>query len=73
MEAHFAVHFMIRKGLGPEYKEKVIEVGLDDIEPDTSDAELKSMAKLEAESYLSKSEDYPLYGKNWYVGEILRT
>jgi hypothetical protein len=61
----YAVHFEIRKGLGPDYFPKTIFIGLDDIDPDLSNSEIKALAKNEAEQQLKQTEDYLQYGKNW--------
>lgn len=54
MERHFAVHFSVRKGLGPEWREKIIEVGFDDIEPHVQEWEIIDMAKAEAKAELHR-------------------
>lgn len=64
------VEFTIRKGLGPDTFIKVITVGLDDLDPEISDTEVRSMAIWEAERELYRSEDYHLYGKNWILNEV---
>lgn len=66
----FEVLFSIRKGLGPDWFDKNISVGFDDLPNDLTKYELREMAKIEAESFLYKSEDYFLYGKNWVLKEI---
>lgn len=66
----FEVLFSIRKGLGPDWFDKNISVGLDDLPDGFSEAEIINMAKIEAEQYLYKSEDYHLYGKNWIFKEV---
>lgn len=66
----FEVLVSIRKGLGPEWKDKYISVGIDDIPKDVSEYSIKQMAKDEAEKQLYRSEDYTYYGKNWVVKEV---
>lgn len=68
----FNIEFSIRKGLGPDWFDKNISVGLDDLPEDLTDKEIENMAINEAESYLYKSEDYPLYGKNWFIKEVYK-
>lgn len=66
----FNIEFSIRKGLGPDFFQKTISIGLDDLPADISEFEVKEMAKQEAERELYNSEDYPWYGKNWAVVNI---
>ena len=66
----FAVHFLIRKGLGPEWVPKTIFVGLDDIEPEMEEYEIRAWARENAESVLRNTEDYPVYGKNWIYKDM---
>ena len=66
----FAVHFLIRKGLGPDWISKTIFVGLDDIDHEMSEADIRQWARSEAESILYKSDDYPVYGKNWIYKDM---
>jgi len=73
MTVEFAVHFLIQKGLGPEMVPKTIFIGFDDIDAELSDAELKAMAKADAERSLYHSDDYRVYGKNWVYKDIERT
>lgn len=54
MDAHFVFHYSVMKGLGPEWTDKLIEVYLDDLEEDTSNDVLQSMAKWEAERQLTE-------------------
>lgn len=44
MEYIFQIHWKLRKGLGPEWVDKVSEIGLDDLPPDTTYEEAKAMA-----------------------------
>ena len=44
MEYIFQIHWKLRKGLGPEWVDKVSEIGLDDLPPETTYAEAKEMA-----------------------------
>jgi hypothetical protein len=69
-EVNYAVHFSIRKGLGPEFMPRTVFVGLDDIPQDVSDAEVKDMVLRDAESQLMNTEDYPVYGKNWIYRDM---
>lgn len=72
MMASFYVTVMIRKGLGPEFVTRNLEVGFDDLEEDVSDGQLRQMAIAEVDSMLRKSIDYPHYGKNWRITYIER-
>lgn len=72
MEAYFAVHFILRKGMGPEHVPHLVNVGLDDIDPGTTEEEIREMVLLDAESQLRKTEDYPVYGKNWIYKDMER-
>jgi predicted KAP-like P-loop ATPase len=66
----FAVHFLIRKGLGPDWFAKTIFVVFDDIDHETTESKLRQMARHEAESIMERSEDYLVYGKNWIYKDI---
>lgn len=69
----FAVHFMIRKGMGPDSFKKTIFVALDDLEPDMTEQEIKDLAISQAEGELYKNDDYKVYGKNWTLVDFERT
>ena len=69
----FAVHFQIRKGLGPDMMPKTIFVGLDDLDPEENELTIRKMAIDDAESQLYKTDDYPVYGKNWVFTDIQET
>ena len=43
----FIFHYKLRKGLGPEFIEKVEDVALDDLPSELSEYEIKEMAKSE--------------------------
>lgn len=66
----FNVLFSIRKGLGPEWLDKYIVVAFDDLPEDTSEWDVRQMARNEAELRLYNSDDYPVYGKNWTFKEV---
>lgn len=66
----FEVFFSIRKGLGPDWFDKIISVGLDDVPKDMSELSIRKMAIDEAEKQLYTSEDYRAYGKNWILKEV---
>jgi hypothetical protein len=66
----YAVHFNVRKGLGPEWESKTIFVGLDDIDHEMSEAEIRQLARSEAETQLFNTDDYLIYGKNWIYKDI---
>lgn len=66
----FAVHFSIRKGLGPEWTDKTVFIGLDDIHFETSESEIRQLARQDAERSLYHSDDYSVYGKNWIFKTI---
>jgi hypothetical protein len=51
----FNVLFSIRKGLGPDWFDKNIPVGLDDLPEELSENEIRQMARAEAERYLCKN------------------
>ena len=72
MTREFAVIVLIYKGLSrTESFQKTIFVGLDDLPADMSDNEIKDYAVRDAEEQLRKSEDFPLYGKNWEIIEVI--
>ncbi len=57
----------IRKGLGPEYVEKVFSQAYDDVPQEITWDELKKWAIEDTERYLFSTDDYPIYGKNWII------
>lgn len=67
MMRQLEVEVIIRKGLGPEYITKNFPYGFDDLPEDTTDFEIKEMAKYQVETYLRNTEDYRAYGKNWEI------
>jgi hypothetical protein len=67
MMAQLVVEVQIRKGLGPEMMTKNFDVGFDDLPEETTWSEIKDMARREVESQLMRSEDFPVYGKNWTI------
>lgn len=70
MSGQYAVHFYIRKGLGPDRTMRTVFVGLDDLPDDVSYSDLRSMIIADAEEQLRGSEDYHLYGKNWEFSDF---
>lgn len=64
MEYIFQIHWKLRKGLGPEWVDKVTEVGLDDLPPETTYEEAKEMAindfKLERYHRGSTEREYTI-------------
>lgn len=50
MEYIFQIHWKLRKGLGPEWIDKVTEVGLDDLPPETAYDDFRQMAISEFKS-----------------------
>lgn len=66
----FSVHIKLRKGLGPDWVDKHISVGLDDIPEEMTEVEIRAMVIEVAEEQLYKGEDYQHYGKNWQVLEV---
>ena len=67
MEIQLEVEVKIRKGLGPDYIMKSIPVFFDDLPEGTTKYEMESMAAREIDEQLSKTEDFPQYGKNWEI------
>lgn len=67
---HFLVHYEVRKGLGPEWVPKTHEASFDDVDLETTDHDLKQMARTEVDQKFFKSEDYPLYGKFWHIESV---
>ena len=66
----FAIEFEVRKGLGPETAIKTVFVGLDDLDPEATEDEIRALAVQDAEEQLSRSEDFRIYGKTWTLLEI---
>lgn len=54
MMKEFAVAFSVMKGLGPAWTEKVVFVGLDDLDPELEEVEIKDMAIAEAKAELGR-------------------
>lgn len=50
MEFIFNIHWKLRKGLGPEWIDKVSNIGMDDLPPETTVEEAKQMAICEFKS-----------------------
>lgn len=67
---HFNVEVELRKGLGPETVTKNIEQFYDDVPEDVPEEEVRQWAINDTNDFMYKSEDYPLYGKNWQVIEV---
>lgn len=51
----FVVNFLVRRGLGPKWEQKNIEVFLDDIDPETTRSAIIDMAIYEAKEQLRKA------------------
>jgi hypothetical protein len=66
----FTIHVSIRKGLGPEWSQKVFTVDYNDIDPDISIEELKEWAKEDVRNQLRSSNDYNHYGENWIIEHV---
>ncbi len=68
---YFLVNYIFYKGLSrvPDYRNT--EVCFDDIDPETTDAELKKMAAHEVDCrFIKCSEDFRIYGKFWDVTDV---
>ncbi|WP_109098156.1 hypothetical protein [Aquimarina sp. AU58] len=66
----FTIHVSIRKGLGPEWFQKVFTVDYKDIDPDITIEELKEWAKEDVRSQLKSSN---CYGENWIIQDVEST
>lgn len=55
----FMIHWRLRKGLGPEWVDKVSEFAFDDLPPETSYEEAKQMAisEFKSERYKKGTSD----------------
>ncbi|UOB18599.1 hypothetical protein [Abyssalbus ytuae] len=62
MEVHKIVHCKVRKGLGPDWINKDIEIFLDDIEPGTNESMINDMIIYEAKEELRQTG----YNENSY-------
>ena len=60
MQYNFTVEFQVRKGLGPEWVTKNVDVGFDDVEPDVPLYIIEQWAIADAKRYL-ESRDCPVY------------
>lgn len=67
---YFIVHYSFRPGLNGNPIMKSTEVAFDDIDPETTDDQLKRMAAIEVDQHFERSGDFPLYGKFWEVIEV---
>lgn len=67
---YFLVHYTFRHGINGPTENKTTEVAFDDIDPETSDQELRRMAVMEVDQRFEKSDDFPLYGKFWEVTDV---
>jgi hypothetical protein len=56
-ERAYAVHFQVMKGLGPDFREKVINIFFDDIDPETQEWQLRQWAINEATAQLKSAPD----------------
>ena len=65
------VHYILRKGMGPDWLPKVYSTGFDDLTNFETDAQIRNMAEKEFELKMLQGEDYRLYGKNWKITETL--
>jgi hypothetical protein len=66
----FTIHVSIRKGLGPEWFQKVFTVEYNDIDPDIPVDELKEWAKEDVRNQLRSSSDYNHYGEHWIIQKV---
>lgn len=67
---HFVVYYLFNIGINGPRKKRHLEVSFDDIDPETSDKDLKRMAHSEVDQRFKQSDDFPLYGKFWEVTDI---
>ncbi len=67
---YFTVHYTFRPGINGAPENREHESAFDDIDPETTDNELKNMAVREVENRFYNSIDYPLYGKFWQIIEV---
>lgn len=68
---HFIVYYLFRQGINGPKTGRETEVTFDDIDPETTDSDLRKMAIQEVDSRFYKSEDYPLYGKFWEITDVV--
>ena len=61
-----AVHCSVRKGLGPDWVDREVIVGLDDLPEDTSDEDIRLLVSSEAKRQLQD----PQYPDGVIVNEI---
>lgn len=70
MEYLFHIHYLLRKGLGPEWVEKCEDIYLDDLPEDTTPAQAEAMAM--AEFHANRRRSYPEgYENNYRVTEVV--
>lgn len=68
---YFHVHYLFRHGINGHREPRQTEVAFDDVDPETTDAQLKQMARREVDSRFERSEDFPLYGKFWEITDVI--
>lgn len=72
MTQEFVVNVLIYKGLSrTDSFPKTICVGLDDLPAELSENEIREYAVRDAEEQLRRTEDFPLYGKNWEIIQVV--
>lgn len=67
---HFMVYYDFRKGINGPIEKRSTEVAFDDIDPETTDLQLRRMAEREVNNRFESSNDFPLYGKFWEITEV---
>lgn len=70
MMQEVVVNYQQRRGLGPRWNHKIYVTAFDDLPPETENWEIYDMARREFIESMHRSEDFPLYGENWIIGEI---
>ena len=70
MEYLFHIHYLLRKGLGPDWVEKCEDIYLDDLPEETTPAEAESIAMAEFHAN-RRRQNIERYENNYRVTEVV--
>lgn len=70
MNRTFNVHLQIRKGLGPEWVDRIRPVTFEPPQTEMPDSTLCSVARTRVEQDLYSNPDFKEYGKNWQILKV---
>ncbi|MBK7337811.1 MAG: hypothetical protein IPJ00_17365 [Saprospirales bacterium] len=70
MDCLFHIHYLLRKGLGPDWVEKVEDIFLDDMEEDTTPSEAEAIAVAQFKEN-RRRQNIERYENNYRITEII--